>query len=90
MKSEAYSQETARFAEKIAAEQAANEAALAAEKARLNQPYAEHLHRMMDAEMAEAARQEHWADVMAAGEYASKLTLAAAKSGMMVVAGPAG
>lgn len=88
--SEAYSQETARFAERIAAERAANEAELAAEKARLNQLYVEHLKRVMDAEMAEAARQEHWADVMATGEYASKLTLAAAKSGMMVVAGPAG
>lgn len=87
---EAASRETARFAERIAAERAANEAALAAEKARLNQLYAEHLHRVMDAEMAEATRQEHWADVMAAGEYASKLTLAAAKTGMMVVAGPAG
>lgn len=90
VESDAASRETARFAERIAAERAANEAALAAEKARLNQLYAEHLRRVMDAEIAEAARQEHWADVMAAGEYASKLTLAAAKTGMMVVAGPAG
>lgn len=90
VESEAASKETARFAEKIAAERAANEAALAAENARLNQLYVDHLHRVMDAEMAEAARQEHWADVMATGEYASKFVLAGAKTGMMVYGAPAG
>ncbi|MCW5686954.1 MAG: hypothetical protein KIT76_00255 [Pseudolabrys sp.] len=121
--SQAYSQETARLADKIAADRAARAAAEAAEAAQrdrivtklrnacatedgdpaeidrltaagdtegLKQLYADHLKRVVDASSADAAAQKHWADVMAAGEYASKLTLAAAKTGMMVVAGPAG
>ena len=55
----------------------------------LKQLYADHLKRLMDASSAEAAAQKHWADVMAAGEYASKLTVSAAKTGLMVVGGPA-
>jgi hypothetical protein len=54
----------------------------------LKQLYADHLKRLMDASSAEAAAQKHWADVMAAGEYASKLTLAAAKTGLLVLGGP--
>lgn len=55
----------------------------------LKQLYADHLKRAMEASSAEAAAQKHWADVMAAGEYASKLTVSAAKTGLMVVGGPA-
>jgi hypothetical protein len=55
----------------------------------LKQLYADHLKRAMEASSADAAAQAHWADVMAAGEYASKLTVSAAKTGLMVIGGPA-
>ena len=52
--------------------------------------YATHLRNMIATESAEAAAQAQWATAMDAGATISKVVLAGAKTGMMVVAGPAG
>ena len=52
--------------------------------------YGEHLRDVIAREGAEATSQERWAQVYDVGYYASRATLAAAKTGMMVAGGPAG
>ena len=52
--------------------------------------YGEHLRGVIAANSAEAASQARWADAMAVGEYAARATVAAAKTGLMAVGGPAG
>ena len=67
-----------------------NELAAAGDTNTLKDLYGEHLHDVIDKESAEAGSQERWAQVYDVGYYASRATLAAAKTGMMVAGGPAG
>ena len=67
-----------------------NDLAASGDTNALKDLYGDHLRDMMKTDSAEAAAQTRWANTMDYGSKAASLTLAAAKTGMMVVAGPAG
>lgn len=67
-----------------------NRLAASGDTGALKDLYANHLRNVIATESAEASAQAQWATAMDAGATISKVVLAGAKTGMMVVAGPAG